>query len=96
MMNMIANLRSSIDDADARGTLIDDISNAINAICDNSDNLVAANNEYIRNNEQLRAANMKLFLQIGSTPETQQDKHDEQEPKKLDFADLFNDKGELK
>lgn len=96
LMNMIANLRSNIEDADNRGTLIDNISNGINELCDSSDTLATSNAEYIRNNEQLRSANMKLFLQIGSTPETKDDKPNEDEPKKLDFADLFNDKGELK
>lgn len=46
-------------------------------------------------NEELRKANMKLFLRVGA------DDHNEPEPEptpkdKLNFEDLFNDKGGLK
>jgi hypothetical protein len=45
-------------------------------------------------NEGLRQANMKLFLQVGETkPVEQQNKATDNTPK---FDDLFNDKGELK
>lgn len=53
-----------------------------------------------QNNENLRAANTKLFLQLGSTPKPE-DKpgkapaQNSPEEKKLTFESLFNEKGEL-
>lgn len=50
-----------------------------------------------QDNEALRAANMKLFLQVGSVPKTEPEKQEgnEDEDKPLPFTDLFNEKGEL-
>lgn len=44
-------------------------------------------------NESLRQANMNLFLQVGKKPE---DKEPEPTSKKLEFKDLFDEKGGLK
>ena len=51
-------------------------------------------------NEALRAANMKLFLQVGSVPKNDPEKPagnegNQDEDKPLPFTDLFNEKGEL-
>ena len=49
-------------------------------------------------NEALRSANMQLFLKVGNTnPTTPPTTPPEQEEENtLSFADLFNEKGELK
>lgn len=53
-----------------------------------------------QDNEALRAANMKLFLQVGSVPKNDPENNNnnegnEDEEKPLPFTDLFNEKGEL-
>lgn len=50
-------------------------------------------------NESLRNANMELFLKIGKTdptPKGEEDENEDEDEEKLNFDDLFNDKGELK
>ena len=96
IMNLIANLRIDIDNAESRESLIDRISEAVNTVYDANDTLSNSNAEYVRANEQLRSANMKLFTQIGAEPVKTETKPQEEEPKKLSFDDLFNEKGELK
>lgn len=58
------------------------------------------NEELIKNNEDLRSANMKLFLRMGSpkTPEeVAREKGEEFQPEdKKEFKDLFDEKGNLK
>ena len=55
--------------------------------------------ETIKNeNESLRQANMKLFLQIGSTEDNKQEKpiKEETDPDNLTYDNLFNEEGGLK
>lgn len=96
IMSLITNLRSDIDNAETREGIITQISEAINSVCDTNDTLSNSNAEYIRANEQLRSANMKLFTQIGAEPVKTETKPQEEEVKKPSFDDLFNEKGELK
>ena len=59
-----------------------------------------ANNERLNNeNEGLRSANMKLFLRIGdhkSPEEIAKEKGLDDPEKKMEFKDLFDEKGNLK
>ena len=53
--------------------------------------------ELTEKNENLQAANMALFLKTGETAATgENEEEQEQEENKLEYADLFNEKGELK
>lgn len=96
VLNLISKLREDIDNADTRGELLDQISDSISAAYDSVDSLNTANQELIHNNEQLRKANMKLFLQIGSEPQPAPEPKPQEPPTRVPFADLFNEKGELK
>lgn len=100
LMSIINNLRNSFDDTENRENLLNQISDEISTLYDNTDTLTASNNEYINQNEQLRNANMKLFLQIGSdkpnNPPTPNPPIEEKQPEKLKYENLFNEKGELK
>lgn len=96
VLNLISKLREDIDNADIRGELLDQISDSISAAYDSVDSLNTANQELIHNNEQLRKANMKLFLQIGSEPQPAPEPKPQEPPTRVPFADLFNEKGELK
>ena len=56
---------------------------------------VAARDQALQDNEDLRAANMQLFKRVGQKkdPDVDPDKHP---PEKRKFENLFNDKGGLK
>lgn len=59
--------------------------------------LEKTNNQLSSDNENLRSANMKLFLRIGSNkPEDKPNDGDDPAPKNLKYEDLFDEKGELK
>lgn len=68
----------------------------------NIETLNNTNKKLVDDAESLRNANMKLFLQIGNTPQKEEEKPtpdpvpEVEEPKKLNFEDLFNEKGGLK
>ena len=55
--------------------------------------VTAERDELKSNNESLRSANNKLWLQLGE-PEVK-DQEPDTEPKSLSYSDLFNDKGGL-
>ena len=56
--------------------------------------LKTSNQELIANNEALRSANMKLFLQVGANT-TEEDQPDTQHKEALTYDSLFNEKGEV-
>ena len=98
VMALVNELRNSFEDAESREGILNQISDEISALYDANTTLTNSNSEYISQNEQLRAANMKLFLQVGAQaiePTVQQPAEDTvKQP--LKFEDLFNEKGELK
>lgn len=56
--------------------------------------LKTSNQELIANNEALRSANMKLFLQVGANTK-EEDQPDTQHEEALTYDSLFNEKGEI-
>ena len=92
LMQLIGTLRSD-DDSTERESLITQISDAVNAAYDNADRLANANSEYVRTNEQLRKANMELFVQIGERRAEPTAEPQKETKTKLTFDELF--KGEL-
>jgi hypothetical protein len=63
---------------------------------DERDTFSNERDELRKNNETLREANMKLFLQVGSDKQEPEVKKDNGGSEKLEFKNLFNEKGELK
>lgn len=64
---------------------------------DERDQLQATNETLTKDMESLRQTNMQLFLQIGQTKaDDKSDKGGSNEPEKLTYENLFNEKGELK
>lgn len=58
---------------------------------------VAARDQALQDNEDLRAANMSLFKRIGVKDDPDPEPNPEPQPQpKRKFEDLFNDKGGLK
>lgn len=56
---------------------------------------VAARDQALTENEQLRAANMKLFLRVGEKKEPEVNPNPNP-PEKRSFSNLFNEKGGIK
>ena len=85
------------NEADIRVALTE-LSDKVTPIFDDKENLESENAKYKEDNEKLREANMKLFLQVGSkTPDEAKKEtsgEDEKTPRK--FEDLFDDTGNLK
>lgn len=98
---MINKIGTCEDEAERR-TLLDDFRNDITELCETEEGLEKQVNTYKEDNEKLRSANMKLFLQVGEqkTPEEEMETktgvHKEEEKPKRKFEDLFNEKGRLK
>lgn len=77
------------------------LSNDVSTDYDNIDTLTQQNQQLTQDNEMVRAANMKLWLQLGDdkSPEERQKDNtgiDQPEPKEIkdSYMDLFNKKGE--
>lgn len=87
-----------------RKTLLTELSTGVSGIFDDNDTLAKSNKQYEQDNEILRKANMEFWLKSTGNPNAganDGDGADDQDPEddkdeKLDFKDLFNDKGELK
>lgn len=62
---------------------------------DNHAAAVAARDQLTKDNEDLRAANMRLFKRLGDHKDPEPTPGTEPQ-KKLEFKDLFNEKGGLK
>lgn len=82
------------DDVQRRG-LIADLAESAGADYDAHAEAVASRDQLQADNEQLRAANMKLFLKVGDHKEPA-DKPGDEPKTKRSYKDLFNDKGGLK
>lgn len=59
--------------------------------------LVASHEKLTKDNESLKEANMRLFLKIGDTTKEKTDPElDPEKTEKLDFKNLFDEKGNIK
>lgn len=70
------------------------LQNNVNVDYDELTTLRNSNQDLIANNEALRSANMKLFLQVGAKPNAT-DQTDPQPNEALTYDSLFNEKGEI-
>lgn len=92
----------TVEDEAERRELLNSFREDITKLVETEEGLEKTVNTYKEDNEKLRQANMKLFLQVGEqkTPEQElEDKtgvHKEDEKPKRKFEDLFNEKGRLK
>ena len=77
-----------------RRDLLAALQDGITADYDAHATVVAERDRLTGDNEQLRAANMRLFLRIGDHKEERKDPGKPAE--KLEYKNLFNEKGELK
>lgn len=88
------------EDETERRNMLTALTTEVEKDYDERDKLKTDNAELIEKNEKLRSANMDLFIQVGASrtePEDKpEDKEDKDEKEKLDFANLFDEKGVLK
>ena len=86
----------ALEDVAQMRTELATLRDSVSADYDTHATVTAERDQYISDNESLRQANMKLFLQVGTnTPSSEPKKA--QEPKTdLKYENLFNEKGDLK
>lgn len=90
------------EDETQRRDMLATLNTEAGTLFDNNAELTSQIETLTSDNENLRAANMKLFLQVGadkSSAERQKDKtgiDNPDEPQKLKYEDLFDEKGGLK
>lgn len=96
MLDALTQIGTCEDEIERRG-LIATLTESATADYDEMDNLRTQNEELTTTVEETRKANMDLFLQVtaskGGKPD---DSGIEEPPKKREFKDLFNEKGEIK
>lgn len=100
-LETLAKIGTSEDETERR-SLLADLNKEATTLFDNNATLTTQNKALSDDNENIRAANMKLFLQIGANKTEQQRQldqtgHQKEEPEKvMKYEDLFDEKGELK
>ena len=97
-LQKLTEIGTSTDDVERR-TLITEITDEVNNLYDNNFNLTNANETYKKDNEKLKEANMKLFLQVSGNNDSKQDDpiiEDDKPREPRKFEDLFNEKGMIK
>lgn len=94
-LEVIKSIGTCEDEAQRR-TMLADLSQHMEDTFNEFETAATQNNQYKEDNEKLREANMKLFLQIGAKDKPEEAPVIEEEKPKLKFEDLFNEKGGLK
>lgn len=99
-LTAINTIGTAEDDADRRSALAD-LSNNISGMFDDVKKAKETNDQLIAENEKLRSANMKLFLQVGEQKSSEDVKKnntglDQSKETKKSFESLFDEKGGLK
>ncbi len=96
--------QSFIDQITAIGQLEDpaqiraglaELTDAVSAVFDSNDNLTQQNQQFAQDNETLRAANLRLFLQVGEPKEPDTPAPEPTKQDKLSFANLFDERGNI-
>lgn len=97
LLALINNFRNGQIEDDKKDELLTQISDGVSSVFDTLATVTTARDELTLSNEQLRTANMKLFMKIGEEKkEPNNDKGEEEPPKKRSYDDLFNDEGDFK
>lgn len=93
LISRLAEIGTCEDDVNRR-ELIAQLQEEAEADYDRLSELETTNNQLTSDNEDLRSANMKLFLRIGDHKQT--DDLDKDKADKREFKNLFNEKGCIK
>lgn len=99
-LNTVTQIGTCEDDVQRR-TLLATLQEEVTKDYDAHETAAQTAERLVKENETLREANMKLFLQVGSPKSEEDQKKDitgieEKKKEKLSFNDLFDEKGGLK
>lgn len=95
--NTASEILANIADTGKVSELLDTLRTGFNDEVTKGETAAANVTDLTAKNENLQAANMALFLKTGETAATgESGENAENEETPLKYADLFNDKGELK
>lgn len=83
------------DVAQMRASLAE-LTEEVSAVFDSNESLTQQNQQYVQDNESLRSANMRLFLQVGEQRQPEPPAPEPPKPTKLSFNDLFDERGNIK
>lgn len=91
----------TVEDETERREILAELAADANEVFEESSKMSEELKHFEEDNEKLRAANLKLFTQVGAekTPEEKEKESgglDKEEKPKRKIEDLFNEKGELK
>lgn len=93
-----SDLLANVNDTGKVSEILDEMRTGFNEEVSKGETAAAAVADLTAKNENLQAANMALFLKTGETAATGENNESElgEEEKTLDYAELFDEKGELK
>lgn len=90
-------LLANVADTGKVSEILDELRTGFNEEITKGETSAAAVTDLTSKNENLQAANMALFLKTGKTAATGENEEETaEEENKLEYADLFDEKGELK
>ena len=90
-------LLANVADTGKVSEILDELRTAFHEEITKGETAAAAVTDLTSKNENLQAANMALFLKTGKTAATGENEEETaEEENKLEYADLFDEKGELK
>ena len=91
-------LLANVADTGKVSEILDELRTGFNEEITKGETAAAAVSDLTAKNENLQAANMALFLKTGETAATGENAEEnaEENENKLVYADLFDEKGELK
>ena len=94
-LDKITEIGTCEDDV-TRRSLLTALSEEATRVFDTNDTLTADNEKYKKENEDVRQANMQLFLQVSGKSKPEEKQKQDSEEKKLSYENLFDEKGEIK
>lgn len=86
----------ALEDAAQMRTALAEMRDDVTAVFDSNEELTQQNQQFATDNESLRSANMRLFLQVGTQREPEPPAPEPPKPEKMSFDALFDDKGNIK
>lgn len=90
-------LLANVADTGKVSEILDELRTGFNEEITKGETAAATVTDLTAKNENLQAANMSLFLKTGKTAATGENEEETaEEENKLEYADLFDEKGELK
>lgn len=95
MIAAIQGIGTCEDDIERRN-LLANLQEGLTEDYDSLENVTNERDTLLNDNEDLRKANMQLFLKVGQADSPDDIPHEKEEPKKRNFEDLFDEKGGVK